>query len=64
MTAAECRRKLRALGRKRERHKDSERDVADEIREVVSQLESAGVTAKEAAEILGMSRSTFYDVYR
>lgn len=62
VTAKEARKRLKAVGRKR----DSHRKAATRIqRETADALESAKgvVSITEAAELVGLNRSTVYEVY-
>jgi transcriptional regulator of acetoin/glycerol metabolism len=55
--------KLAALGVRRKEHDKLGTDLSDEIREVLKDADG-DVTLAEAAELLGVHRTTIYRVYR
>jgi len=63
-SAEDVREELRALGERRaQRDKDDEK-LTKEINAALAKIERAGVPKTEAADLLGVHRTTLYRVYR
>lgn len=61
--AKEARRRLRGLKKRRKTHVKRGEDLADDIKEALAAARLAGVPMEEAAELLGLNRTTLYQVY-
>lgn len=63
MTAGRVRQRLDQLGRRRKEQDHNIEDLAGAIRETLAVARVAGVPMTEAAERLGLNRTTLYQVY-
>jgi hypothetical protein len=60
---AEVRRKLDALGKRREKLRKMEEELAEDIVSVLPGVKVSSVPMEEAADRLGLNRTTIYQVY-
>lgn len=63
MTKGQARKKLKALGNRRERQAQKDNELQDAVTEALKETEGV-ISVTEAASLLGLNRSTIYEVYR
>jgi transcriptional regulator of acetoin/glycerol metabolism len=59
----EVRRRLNALGKTRKKRKAEDEKWTEDVKEALSAARLAGIPMEEAAERLGLNRTTLYQVY-
>lgn len=59
----EVRRRLNALGKKRKKRKTEDERWTEDVKEALSAARLAGIPMEEAADRLGLNRTTLYQVY-
>lgn len=59
----EVRRRLNALGNTRKKRKAEDEKLVGEIKEALAAARLAGIPMEEAANRLGLNRTTLYQVY-
>ena len=60
---AEVRRRLDALGRRRKKLRKMQAELADDIADAIPDVKVSNLSMDEAAERLGLNRTTIYQVY-
>lgn len=63
MARGEIRRRLSALGKRRKKREEQGDVLADDIREALEAARLARIPMEEAAQRLGLNRTTLYQVY-
>lgn len=59
----EVRRRLNALGKTRKKRKAEDSRLVEDIKEALAAARVAGIPMEEAAQRLGLNRTTLYQVY-
>lgn len=59
----EIRRRLNALGKTRKKRKAEDEQLVGDIKEALAAARLAGIPMEEAANRLGLNRTTLYQVY-
>lgn len=59
----EVRRRLTSLGKRRKKQDAASETLKDDIKEAVAAARLAGIPMEEAAQRLGLNRTTIYQVY-
>jgi DNA-directed RNA polymerase specialized sigma24 family protein len=60
---SDARTKLKAVGKKRQRVKNMQRELQDETRKAMEQARREEVPITEAARLAGLHRGTVYELY-
>lgn len=63
LSDGEVRRRLRALGKRREKLRKLEEELAEDTIELLPAVKVSRVSMEEAAKRLGLNRTTLYQVY-
>ncbi len=64
LNAEQVREELRALGTRREQRDEQDAELTKEINEALAKIGRVNIAKTEAADLLGVHRTTLYRVYR